>query len=169
MGTTHLRSNLKGQDGTQHVAAFATATIGNVEATNLKVNTAATITAISANDITATDCDFDYVKVNITATILAMTGNKVTATYIKGGTSATIAAISANSVTATTAVINSYIEVGTRHYIFFGTETAEANIVAAATAVHASPATGCLYISAGAGGGLWVFDDNDTATQFQTY
>lgn len=54
MGSTHYRSNLRGKDGTERIGAWAAATIGNVEATNLKINTAATIPTINTNSLTAT-------------------------------------------------------------------------------------------------------------------
>jgi len=165
MGDSHWRSNIKGQDGTQSLSGFAQATLGNVDATNLhvttnatintlaatylKVLTTATIATISANDIVATDCDFDYVKVNTTATIAAISANTVTATSLR-----------------VNAGVGNYIKLGSHQYILFGGETTESEIVADATAIDAS-VKGSLYMSTG--GSLWVLDGDDTATKFQTY
>ena len=68
-------------------------------------------------------------------------------------------------MTATTVTANSYIQCGSHQYIFFGSQTAEANIVAAATAVDAS-VKGSLYMSTD--GALWVFDGDDAATLVST-
>ena len=63
----------------------------------------------------------------------------------------------------------SYIQLGAEQYIFFGSETTEASIVAAATllsmAGDAANATviGSLYL--GTDGYLWIFDANTTATK----
>jgi hypothetical protein len=124
MGTTHLRSNLKGQAGTQRIAAFAAASIGIVEATYLKVNTSATIPSVSANTVTA------------------------------------------SAVEINTGVTN-YIKLGAHQYVLFGAESSESAIVADATAIDSNCATGTIYISTA--GQLWIFDDNTTATQFQTF
>lgn len=59
-----------------------------------------------------------------------------------------------------------YIQMGDHQYMFFGAETAEANVVAAATAVDAS-VKGSLYVSTGAA--VWLFDADDTATRLQVY
>jgi len=63
----------------------------------------------------------------------------------------------------------SYIQLGAEQYIFFGAETTEASILAAATllsmAGDAANATliGSLYV--GLDGYMWIFDANTTATK----
>ncbi len=101
MGDTHLRSNLKGQDGTQTISGFSSITASNLTASSVNVNT------------------------------------------------------------------GRYIKLGAHQYILFGNATSEAAVVAAATAIDGNAATGCLYVSTA--GALWIFDDNTTATRFQTY
>jgi hypothetical protein len=68
------------------------------------------------------------------------------------------------SVSSSSVVASSYIKLGTKKYLFFGDETAEATIVALATAVDAS-VKGSLYLGDGK---LWVFDSDTTATPVTT-
>lgn len=58
---------------------------------------------------------------------------------------------------------SSYFQCGAHQYIFFGSEVAEAAIVAAANAVDAS-VKGSIYMSSGSGT-LWVFDSDTSAAQ----
>ena len=87
-----------------------------------------------------------------------------------GGTLSAAGAITGTaSITATTFLksttythATTYIKVGTKKYIFTGSATTSPTVVAAATALVATPIKGSLYLGAGI---LWVFDADTTATK----
>ena len=60
---------------------------------------------------------------------------------------------------------DSYFQMGSHQYLFFGTEITESNIVAAATSVDAS-VVGSMYLSTI--GKAWIFDSDSTATTLKT-
>lgn len=88
-----------------------------------------------------------------------ITGGTLTATTLTVNTSGTVPAL-----TTTTTKATSYFQLGDHKYIFFGDESTEGSIVAAATAVDAS-VKGSLYLGAGT---LWVFDADNAATIITT-
>lgn len=69
-------------------------------------------------------------------------------------------------VDASAVSVDTYIQLGSHQYIFFGAYDTEATIVAAATAVDAS-VKGSLYLSSAAN--MWFYDDDDAATKVTLY
>ena len=88
---------------------------------------------------------------------------------LAGGVTGDVTGDLTGSVDGNKIKCTSYIQLGAEQYIFFGAETTEASILAAATllsmAGDAANATliGSLYV--GTDGYLWIFDANTTATK----
>ena len=99
------------------------------------------------------------------ATITATTLN-VGGVLTGAGRVTSAVAASAPTVHGTTKLhAGSYIKIGTGQYIFFGSSTTSATIVAEATALVATPLRGSLYLSKGATrGGLYTFVTDSTAS-----
>ena len=88
---------------------------------------------------------------------------------LAGGVTGDVTGDLTGSVDGNKIKCTSYIQLGAEQYIFFGAETTEASILAAATllsmAGDAANATliGSLYV--GTDGYLWIFDANTTETK----
>ena len=102
--------------------------------------------------------------------IIGTTGAFTTLTGdLTGGVTGDVTGDLTGSVDGNKIKCTSYIQLGAEQYIFFGAETTEASILAAATllsmAGDAANATliGSLYV--GTDGYLWIFDANTTATK----
>jgi len=103
----------------------------------------------------------------IAATNLAVgTNQTVGGTMVVTGRSTSAVAASAPTVHGTTKLhAGSYVKLGTGQYIFFGSSTTSATIVAEATALVGTPIRGSLYLSKGATrGGLYTFVTDSTAS-----
>jgi len=117
MASSHIRSDLVSEDGSQQITGFA---------------------QMQADRVTCAT---------------------VTATVVKAGTYVE----ATTYVKATTNVqAGTYVKVGTKKYLFAGDGTTSAAIVAAATALVATPIKGSLYLGAGT---LWLFNADTTATK----
>jgi hypothetical protein len=74
----------------------------------------------------------------------------------------TIKSLLDNDGNVTINVNSGYITIGTDKYLFSGDATTSAAVVAEATALHATPLKGSIYLGAGI---LWGFDSDLTATK----
>jgi len=70
------------------------------------------------------------------------------------------------NVTSVNVAVSDYVKMGANQYILFGDANVEASVVAAATALTATP-QGSLYVSTK--GALWICDGATTATRFSIY
>jgi len=107
----------------------------------------------------------------ISATTLTDGTISISAGAISGVTTLAAAAVyGANTVTATSINVSGsvalaagkYLKMGAKQYLFFGSESAEATIVALATAVNAS-VKGSLYLDRTTPA-IWFFDSDSAAT-----
>ena len=117
MASSHIRSDLVSEDGSQQITGFA-----QMQADRM---TCATVTATVIKAGTYVDAT----------------------TYVKSGT----------YMQATT-----YVKVGTKKYIFVGDAATTPAVLAAATALVATPVRGSIYLGAGS---VWIFPSDVTATK----
>lgn len=135
MADSHIKSNLIAKDGDESIKGFVLIQGGTMKCATLNATVIAAGAALTAGT-------------TITAGTYAKSGTYTEATtYIKAGT----------NVQATT-----YVKIGTKKYLFAGSGTTSALVVAAATALAATPIKGSLYLGAGV---IWKFDADTTATK----
>jgi hypothetical protein len=93
----------------------------------------------------------------------------ISATSLTGGTVTSTGVVNANTSASTPiAKVSNYIKLSSSPpaYLFFGPQTTQASVEAAATVTVTGSIRGSLYLSTG--GGLWSFTADDTATKMGT-